>query len=33
MNQVLDITLTDRTVVCQPGVITRQLQMLAEGPV
>ncbi|WP_109513910.1 FAD-binding oxidoreductase [Pseudomonas ovata] len=29
MNQVLDVNLTDRTVVCQPGVITRQLQDLA----
>ncbi|MCF5582966.1 FAD-binding protein, partial [Pseudomonas syringae] len=30
MNQVLDLNLTDRTAVCQPGVITRQLQALAE---
>ena len=30
MNQVLDINLTDRTVVCQPGVVTEHLQNLAE---
>jgi FAD/FMN-containing dehydrogenase len=30
MNQILALNLTDRTVVCQPGVITRQLQALAE---
>ncbi|WNW12934.1 FAD-binding oxidoreductase [Pseudomonas sp. DTU_2021_1001937_2_SI_NGA_ILE_001] len=29
MNQVLAVNTTDRTVVCQPGVITRQLQDLA----
>ncbi|MCQ9427071.1 FAD-binding oxidoreductase [Pseudomonas sp. LJDD11] len=29
MNQVLEVNSTDRTVVCQPGVITRQLQDLA----
>ncbi len=27
---MLDLNLTDRTAVCQPGVITRQLQALAE---
>ncbi|NBA97886.1 FAD-binding oxidoreductase [Pseudomonas sp. R5(2019)] len=30
MNQVLDVNTVDRTVVCQPGVITEQLQHLAE---
>ncbi|MBD8624620.1 MULTISPECIES: FAD-binding oxidoreductase [unclassified Pseudomonas] len=30
MNKVLDFNATDRTVVCQPGVITKQLQNLAE---
>jgi glycolate oxidase subunit GlcD len=30
MNQVLELNLTDRTAVCQPGVITKQLQTLAE---
>ena len=30
MNQVLDINLTDRTVVCQPGVVTEHLQNLAQ---
>ena len=30
MNQVLAFNEFDRTVVCQPGVITRQLQQLAE---
>jgi regulator of sirC expression with transglutaminase-like and TPR domain len=26
MNQILDFNAFDRTVVCQPGVVTRQLQ-------
>jgi len=30
MNKVLEFNATDRTVVCQPGVITKQLQNLAE---
>ena len=30
MNQVLEFNGVDRTVVCQPGVITKQLQNLAE---
>ncbi|WP_449430681.1 FAD-binding oxidoreductase [Pseudomonas putida] len=30
MNQILDFNAVDRTVVCQPGVITRQLQAFAE---
>ncbi|MBT2340117.1 MULTISPECIES: FAD-binding oxidoreductase [Pseudomonas] len=30
MNQILDVNLTDRTAVCQPGVITEQLQNKAE---
>lgn len=30
MNRILDLNLTDRTAVCQPGVITRQLQTTAE---
>lgn len=30
MNQILDFNAFDRTVVCQPGVITRQLQLFAE---
>ncbi|WP_414156262.1 FAD-binding oxidoreductase [Pseudomonas sp. BNK-30] len=30
MNQILDFNAFDRTVVCQPGVITRQLQAFAE---
>ncbi|QLL13152.1 FAD-binding oxidoreductase [Pseudomonas chlororaphis] len=30
MNQILDLNLTDRTAVCQPGVVTAQLQNLAE---
>lgn len=30
MNQILDLNLTDRTAVCQPGVVTEQLQNLAE---
>ncbi|MFS2161193.1 FAD-binding oxidoreductase [Pseudomonas sp. Pseusp122] len=30
MNQILDLNLTDRTAVCQPGVVTKQLQNLAE---
>ncbi|KKO17662.1 FAD-binding oxidoreductase [Pseudomonas putida] len=30
MNQILDFNAFDRTVVCQPGVITRQLQAYAE---
>ncbi len=30
MNQVLDVNLTDRTAVCQPGVVTEQLQNKAE---
>ncbi|SDY67705.1 FAD/FMN-containing dehydrogenase [Pseudomonas sp. NFIX28] len=30
MNQILDLNLTDRTAVCQPGVVTAQLQDLAE---
>ncbi|AXA27328.1 FAD-binding oxidoreductase [Pseudomonas putida] len=30
MNQILDFNAFDRTVVCQPGVITRQLQQFAE---
>ncbi|MFJ4383030.1 FAD-binding oxidoreductase [Pseudomonas sp. NPDC089408] len=30
MNQILDFNAFDRTVVCQPGVITRQLQSYAE---
>ncbi|HEK1683985.1 TPA: FAD-binding oxidoreductase [Pseudomonas putida] len=30
MNQILDFNEFDRTVVCQPGVITRQLQQFAE---
>src|SRR5450830_1304096 len=32
MNQVLDINLTDRTAVCQPGVVTEHLQNVAEEP-
>ena len=31
MNQVLEFNAIDRTVRCQPGVITEQLQQLAEG--
>ena len=30
MNQILDFNEFDRTVVCQPGVVTKQLQMFAE---
>ncbi|MNM99530.1 putative FAD-linked oxidoreductase [compost metagenome] len=30
MNQIVDFNAFDRTVVCQPGVITRQLQAFAE---
>ncbi|MBF8793190.1 FAD-binding oxidoreductase [Pseudomonas monteilii] len=30
MNKVLDFNAFDRTVVCQPGVVTRQLQQFAE---
>ncbi|GLO40627.1 FAD-binding oxidoreductase [Pseudomonas putida] len=30
MNQILDFNAFDRTVVCQPGVITRQLQAYAD---
>ncbi|CDF93167.1 MULTISPECIES: FAD-binding oxidoreductase [unclassified Pseudomonas] len=30
MNQILEVNLTDRTAVCQPGVITEQLQNKAE---
>jgi len=30
MNRILDFNAFDRTVVCQPGVITRQLQTFAE---
>ncbi|BAV78023.1 oxidoreductase, FAD-binding protein [Pseudomonas chlororaphis subsp. aurantiaca] len=30
MNQILDLNLTDRTAVCQPGVVTAQLQSRAE---
>ncbi|BCQ65608.1 hypothetical protein PBOI14_73580 [Pseudomonas sp. Boi14] len=30
MNQILDLNLTDRTAVCQPGVVTEQLQNLAQ---
>ncbi len=30
MNQILDFNATDRTVVCQPGVVTAQLQQFAE---
>ena len=30
MNQVLELNLTERTARCQPGVITKQLQNLAE---
>ncbi len=30
MNQILDLNLTDRTAVCQPGVVTAQLQNRAE---
>jgi len=30
MNQILDFNAFDRTVVCQPGVITRQLQSYAQ---
>ncbi len=30
MNQILDLNLTDRTAVCQPGVVTEQLQNRAE---
>jgi len=30
MNRILDFNATDRTVVCQPGVITAQLQQFAE---
>jgi FAD/FMN-containing dehydrogenase len=30
MNQILELNVTDRTVRCQPGVITRQLQNFAE---
>ena len=31
MNRILDFNATDRTVVCQPGVITAQLQQFAEA--
>mgnify|MGYP001497774084 FL=1 len=31
MNQITAFNPTDRTVVCQPGVATQQLQMFAEG--
>lgn len=31
MNQILEFNATDRTVRCQPGVITRQLQEFAEA--
>ena len=31
MNQILAFNPTDRTVACQPGVATQQLQMFAEG--
>ncbi|PXX74703.1 FAD/FMN-containing dehydrogenase [Pseudomonas sp. LAMO17WK12:I10] len=30
MNHILDLNLTDRTAVCQPGVVTEQLQNRAE---
>src|SRR5471032_2605614 len=30
MNQILEVNLTDRTAVCQPGVVTEQLQNKAE---
>jgi FAD/FMN-containing dehydrogenase len=30
MNQILDLNLTDRTAICQPGVVTEQLQNRAE---
>jgi FAD/FMN-containing dehydrogenase len=30
MNQILDFNEFDRTAVCQPGVVTKQLQMFAE---
>jgi FAD/FMN-containing dehydrogenase len=30
MNQILDVNLTDRTAVCQPGVVTEHLQNVAE---
>ncbi|UBM25134.1 FAD-binding oxidoreductase [Pseudomonas sp. p1(2021b)] len=30
MNKILDFNAFDRTVVCQPGVVTRQLQQFAE---
>ncbi|MGY1450595.1 FAD-binding oxidoreductase [Pseudomonas chlororaphis] len=30
MSQILDLNLTDRTAVCQPGVVTEQLQNRAE---
>lgn len=30
MNKVLDFNATDRAVVCQPGVVTKQLQQFAE---
>lgn len=30
MNQILEFNQFDRTVVCQPGVVTKQLQMYAE---
>ncbi|MEM8366954.1 FAD-binding oxidoreductase, partial [Morganella morganii] len=30
MNRILDFNAFDRTVVCQPGVVTKQLQTFAE---